>query len=203
MTRYVHAGLSLLLCCAGISSRSYAQGNSQTTIQNCDVAARFVRNGVPSHKQLPALEYLARCGEAGARVLAETILQTRSEDDVDALNAFYQRVQVWRDSSVMEAASHVARDPTAVVPSRIFAIGYLLWLVNPGYQYPYGKLAEGIAVPHLPCVAGYTSEHPSTASAGSPLPQNHAARIGTTLHQLSIDPTSPRPVRNAASCIDF
>lgn len=114
-----------------------AQGNTTNTIKNCSEAAQVMATGRLAHKQLAALDYLARCELTGASVLAETILQSRSEQDVDVLGAFFQRLQAWRDSSGMETAAQVARDPTAAVPSRVFGIGYLLWLTNPGYQYTY------------------------------------------------------------------
>lgn len=158
-----------------------AQGNTTNTIKNCSEAAQVVETGRPAHKQLAGLDSLARCGLTGASAVSGTVLQSRTEQELDALGAFYQRLQAWRDSSVMEAAAQVARDPAATVPSRVSAIGYLLWLTNPGYQYPYVKLLEGIAVPRLPCVARYTSEHPSSASVGSPLPLDYAIRLRTIL----------------------
>lgn len=84
------------LAIAGIEATE-AQGNTANTIKNCSEAAQVVETGRLAHKQLAALDYLARCGLTGASVLAETILQSRAEQDVDVLGAFFQRLQAWRE----------------------------------------------------------------------------------------------------------
>jgi hypothetical protein len=203
MTSLVRSYACIAVLSTICAFRAAAQGTSPTTIKSCVEAVRFVQHGTPAHKQTAAIDYLARCGGSAATVLADAVARSRSEQDVATLDAFYASLQTWRDSSVMEAAIQVARDPNASMPSRVFAIGHLLWLANPGYQYSYQKLIEGTAVTHLPCVAGYASEHPSMSSVGHPLPQDYVTRLSTVLRQV-LDDTSIRPeVRNAASCIDF
>ena len=183
---------------------AFAQGNSTNSIKSCSEATRFVQNGRPAHKQTAAIDYLARCGNAGATVVAGTVASVHDERDLNTLNEFFTLLYAWRDATVMQATITLAQDGSATVPARVFAITNLLRLVNPGYQYSYAKLTEeGVHAPHIPCVHGYASVGTSGAAFGQPLPADYESRIGAVLTSLSNDTSQPLAVRNAASCIAF
>ena len=200
-------GLSLVF--AQSTAAQVTQRSKDDARKACDKAADIIEKGDPKHKEVQALRDLLQCGSGGATTTARALADSRTEQDRMALGDFYAVANQWRDADVMNAAVQVARDATATVPARVFAIRHLLWLLTPGAEFNYEALVAGTIVVRsvdgerhtLPCRHGFSSDN-STVT-GTLLPTDFVAQLTSVLNALFADTSVPVPVRNAAECIQW
>lgn len=201
----IRCGLVLAIVAPSVLA---AQGkDTKSHDKECDKAARIVAKGHPEKKEQDALATLAGCGVAGASAFAAGIAQYTTETDVPTLAAFMDRVDNWRDSTVMEAVVALATNTAASPQARVFAVRYLITRLQPSLFYSYAGLtagptttinAEGTTLTTTGCRASAISD-PGDLSA-TPLPADYADRVIQTLTLLINASTTPIEVRNAARC---
>lgn len=191
VARYLLPGLSLLLLTGTVTCRKPEDPRTA-----CERAVTIASHDYPQRRLDWALSTLQSCEGAGADAAAHALLSMRSATDTLSLDAQTDAINGWRDSALFGAGLQLASDRGATKESRVFALRYLLSLVQPGMLASYGDFAR-------------KSEHWCMGQAirtdmlteGRPLPIGYVEIIRVFGTRASEDAANPLEVRLAASCL--
>ena len=193
--------LLLVLCAASFTAASLHGQASPYEIKrrnDCRLAEQVLRAGHPA----PHLRWaggLARyCPSSGAAV-AEAMNRNRTSADTALLNAITLPMMNLRDGRVYDMALDVARDKTASVPARMFAIRALVWALEPGGVIEYADLADEWPEGRQRICTRGTPLH-LILTRGEPVSANLGEVINKFGEQTESDASEPRPIRRAAFC---
>lgn len=203
--------MSCFLLAVATPCFSNAQGDRSSDNKACERAARIVSKGHPAKKEMGALDQLVLCGKLGADALVAGMPQYSTDTDTLVLESFFSTVDNWRDGAVMNAALGLAGNPGASVQARVFAVRYLVVLVDRNVTFRYGDISatpavttspdDSMRVYARPCRAAHGDHVPDYSA--TPLPPNYVDVIRTAMASIASAATSPAPLRNAAACAQW
>jgi hypothetical protein len=196
--------LTLLLLASffrAVPATGQADPDSIKHRNNCRIATQVLLTGGPAPHREWAESYARGCPEA-APFLAEAILNGRSETDTVILNRWTAPMIELQDRSVFDAAEEVARDPSATVQARVYAIRVLVWALAPGGWISYADLTDTVLTGRRMCLRFGTPFH-TRIVIGEPLPPDYVERVHDVGETLTRDPAQPTAVRKAAYCATF
>lgn len=199
----------LILVCffsVALTSASAAQANPDSVKhQNeCRLAEQVMTTGHPEPHRAWARGYIGFCGaETWGRAAAAAVRRSRTSQDRRTLEAEWASAHLLRDSVLFGAAMEIAGDASSSIAARIFAVRYLIRLIDPNPVVTYDLMVRGLDAKGRrtsPCyertVAGRLAEYP-----GVPLPADLRGRIAALLGRVYFDPAQPAEMRSAALCL--
>jgi hypothetical protein len=189
-----------------LTERSDAQANPDSVkhLNECRLAEQVMNTGHPERHREWARGYIGSCGtETWGRAAAAAVRRSRMSQDRRTLEAEWASAHLLRDSVLFAAAMEIAGDANSSIGARIFAVRYLIRLIDPNPVVTYDLMARGLDAKGRrtsPCyertVAGRLAEYP-----GVPLPADLRGRIAALLRRVYVDPAQPAEVRSAALCL--
>jgi hypothetical protein len=195
----------LVLCAACVAPATLHAQETPHEIRrrnDCRLAEQVIRTGHPAPHLRRAYERARYCPNIG-RAVAEAMNRSRTSNDTALLNAITSPMMNLRDGRVYETAMAVARDRSASVPARVFAIRALVWLLRPGVVIEYADLTDEPGDPEpRACIRSGTPLH-LRLSRGEPIPENYVEAIHRFGSDTQADPSEPRAIKRAAVCATF
>lgn len=193
----------VLIGTTAISSRTLAQrANAQPALstasdKDCTKAAKTVDKGHPAKKLDPARAFLMYCPKQRAEFYVNSFADLRTSRDTAELSRISLESSQVRDGAIFNAVAAVARDASATVEARIYALTTMERLVSPGAYTPVRMLSTVTAG----CAVAVESDAGQQAGT-TPFPTDALEQLRTMARQLVANVSTPPLLLSAASCIN-